>query len=149
MAYQITEACTGCTACARLCPVFAISGERNNRHEINPKRCLECGVCARACPQESLAGAVGRHLTKLPRKEWPKPNIEQAECSACQMCVDICTPGALSISLPQSRGDLAVFAQLNAPNKCVGCGLCAEICPLGIIRMEQPVPQEPKGGATV
>jgi len=146
MAYQITADCTGCTACAKLCPVFAIEGERGARHSINQTRCVECGVCARACPQGGIADSKGNRLPKLPRKEWPKPAIRQAECSACQMCADVCTPGALSISLPKTRGDLEVFAQLSEPNKCVGCGLCAEICPLRIIEMERPSP-EVKGAA--
>jgi len=140
MAYQITEDCTGCTACAKLCPVFAIEGERGARHAINQKRCVECGVCARTCPQGGIADTAGKRLPKLPRKEWPKPAIRQAECSACQMCVDICTAAALSMSLPKTRGDLNVFAQLSAPNKCVGCGLCAEICPLRIIEMKGGTP---------
>ncbi|MCL2107490.1 MAG: 4Fe-4S binding protein [Oscillospiraceae bacterium] len=136
MAHQITEACSGCTACARLCPVFAIAGERGQRHAINPKRCVDCGVCARVCAKDAIQTAGGRIPPRVPRKEWPKPSVARAECSACQMCVEACTPGALSISLPKERGDLRVFAELSAPAKCVGCGLCAEVCPLRIIKME-------------
>ncbi len=138
MAYSITEKCNGCTACARLCPVFAIAGERGQLHTINAKRCVECAVCAHACVQQAVADADGDFPPKLPRKAWHVPSIKTEECSACQMCVHICTAGALSISLPAFRGDLNVFAQLSAPKKCVGCGLCASICPLGIITMQAP-----------
>ena len=138
MAYKITEECTGCTACARLCPVFAISGERGAVHIINEKRCVDCGVCARACPKEVVTDSSGKRPGKLPRKQWPKPVICKEGCSACQMCVDICTPGALSISPPVSKGDIDVFAQLSNPAKCVGCGICADICPLDVITMESP-----------
>ena len=136
MAYFITEDCSGCTACARLCPVFAISGERGERHAINARRCVECGVCAKACAKEAVADANGKRLPKVPRKDWRKPSIQQEACSACQMCVDICTAEAMAISLPAFRGDLSVYAQLQDSKKCVGCGLCAEICPLGIIEMK-------------
>jgi len=135
MAYRITKTCTGCTVCAKLCPVFAVTGERGAPHVINEKRCVDCGVCARACPKEAVLDAAGNSTSKMPRKDWPKPRIKQGECSACQMCTDICTPGALSISPPKERGDIAVYVVLEA-KKCVGCGLCAAICPLRIIQME-------------
>ena len=39
----------GCTACARQCPVQAISGERKSPHEIDPALCIKCGNCKTAC----------------------------------------------------------------------------------------------------
>ncbi|OGV74573.1 MAG: hypothetical protein A2269_09420 [Lentisphaerae bacterium RIFOXYA12_FULL_60_10] len=45
----LPEACTGCAACARKCPVHVISGERKKRHVIDPSGCIKCGACLDAC----------------------------------------------------------------------------------------------------
>ena len=43
------EKCIGCTACARKCPVGAITGEKKQVHTINTSVCIKCGVCMETC----------------------------------------------------------------------------------------------------
>ena len=43
------EKCRGCTACARNCPVYAISGAVREPHSIDPNACIHCGRCKAVC----------------------------------------------------------------------------------------------------
>ena len=45
----VPDLCKGCTACARKCPVGAISGAVKQPHTLDTNKCIKCGVCIDTC----------------------------------------------------------------------------------------------------
>ncbi|HPB55461.1 MAG TPA: NADH-quinone oxidoreductase subunit NuoF, partial [Candidatus Aminicenantes bacterium] len=66
ISYVVDESkCIGCTACARTCPVSAISGAPKQKHRIDPNICTRCGSCIVKCPVKAIyvgPGAVKREV---------------------------------------------------------------------------------------
>lgn len=49
ISFDITDACKGCTLCAKNCPVEAISGNVKELHVIDQDKCIKCGKCMDHC----------------------------------------------------------------------------------------------------
>lgn len=50
----LPDKCTGCRACAKGCPVSAISGETKRAHEIDQSICTKCGLCIDTCRYDAI-----------------------------------------------------------------------------------------------
>jgi NADH-quinone oxidoreductase subunit F len=48
------DKCTGCTACARVCPTEAATGEKKKVHRIDLEKCIKCGACYDACKFDAI-----------------------------------------------------------------------------------------------
>ena len=136
-AYSITDVCIGCGACAKACPVNAISGARKSQHIIDAGACVRCGTCGRICPQSAVLDPDGRQTKRIPKKEWLHLVFDE-RCLGCSLCIINCPKRCLDISEPAFHGDIRTHAQLSRPEDCLGCGLCVAACPIDAVTLEAP-----------
>lgn len=45
----LPDKCVGCSACARICPTNAISGQVGKKYIIDQSKCIKCMACINAC----------------------------------------------------------------------------------------------------
>jgi len=48
------ELCIDCGACVSLCPVKAISVEKDWSVDVNDKECIGCNLCTYSCPTKAI-----------------------------------------------------------------------------------------------
>lgn len=135
MSHLITAACTGCTACVRVCPVNAISGKRKAVHQIDPNICIDCGACGRTCPSEAVFDPAGELCVMIKRNAWLHPVIQETKCIACGMCVQVCPTSALDFTDHVDHRNFTI-AYLKEEKNCIGCSFCEGSCPVNAIHMQ-------------
>lgn len=137
MSFTITSDCTGCTACVKVCPVDAISGERKGIHVIDPAVCIECGACGRICPYQAVLDQAGQLCQFAKRPLWLKPVIIEKKCVSCGVCLQVCPTGVLDFAELVNH-QVRPVARLKDPGHCIGCSFCEIACPVNAIEMTSP-----------
>lgn len=81
---EIRSGCTGCEACARVCPTAAVRWENvpgGSTAEFDPRACVDCGECARVCP-EDVVEVTGRNSG--PHDVVEVATLQRDRCSRCR-----------------------------------------------------------------
>jgi len=52
--YVVDDKCTGCTKCAKACPVDAIPYTPYQVHTIDIEKCVQCGLCIDECSFDAI-----------------------------------------------------------------------------------------------
>jgi electron transport complex protein RnfB len=140
MTHTITPLCTGCTACVKICPVSAITGERKLLHAIDPALCIDCSACGRICPVDAVQDTLSQTIVHAKRSQWRKPSVKLRECVSCMVCLQSCPVNCLEWGAPDPANH-RVFPVLGQPGLCIACEFCAQACPVEAIEMLVPASQ--------
>lgn len=129
-AHFITDKCTACTICERVCPTNAITG--GERFYIDPDLCINCSVCGTYCPFDAIVDDRDVTCTYVKPKQVPKAVVHEELCTGCEFCVDVCPFDALAMKpleddsqygLPQTSMVATVIEK-----NCTSCKLCEQVC---------------------
>lgn len=135
-AHFITDKCTACTICERVCPTNAITG--GEIFYIDPDLCINCSVCGIYCPFDAINDSREVTVQRIAARKVPKAVVHEELCTGCEFCVDVCPFEALVMSpVPglKPEGDDSVYGlpQTSTIAKvidknCVSCKLCEQVC---------------------
>jgi Pyruvate/2-oxoacid:ferredoxin oxidoreductase delta subunit len=92
-----------------------------NRQQIE----FICNCCADHCI--GLVTALAQPKPGLALNSGFQPDIDQEECTSCDLCIDNCPATALAMS-----EDDVLLLDLD---RCFGCGVCATFCPTEAIAL--------------
>jgi 2-oxoglutarate ferredoxin oxidoreductase subunit delta len=60
--------------------------------------------------------------------------VDEVLCKACELCIEVCPPGVLTLAKDRLNSKGYHPAELTAEG-CTGCGICAIVCPEAAINV--------------
>ncbi len=126
--------CLGYGDCTRACAFDAIHIV-DGVAKVDRTKCTGCGACAAVCPNHVISIIPEPANKKLPKPVVLCQNKDKgadtrkactAGCIGCMKCAKKCPKEAITVENNLARID---------QEKCVGCKLCVKECPVGIIHV--------------
>jgi len=128
----ITDLCTGCSVCEKVCPTNAITGESKEIFHIEPKLCINCSVCGIYCPFDAITGRDGEIVERIKPKQIPKAEVVEELCTGCDYCVDVCPFDCIETvsreGLEEEGGHMSAKVAVVDKKACISCKLCEQVC---------------------
>lgn len=124
-AHFITNLCTSCGICERVCPTNAITSG-DERFHIEPDLCINCSVCGVYCPFDAINDSSEILVEKIKPKKIPKAEVHEELCTGCRFCEDVCPFDAIGMKL-DTENSFQLIAEVYA-KKCTSCKLCEQVC---------------------
>ncbi len=100
--YEVSDACRGCIAkrCSEVCPVGAISFDKQHHAIIDKDKCKNCGRCAQACQYSAIRNNIrpcqqACKVKAISNGEGGAAVIDNNKCISCGACVFRCPFGAI------------------------------------------------------
>ncbi len=127
----VASECTGCDACARMCPTGTIQFGKNGASD--PSECTMCLECLRACPR---GGETFKPVIALAKLQPYDPTRRQVLASIGAAAVGA---GILNSEMAARRDDPYLVRppgarENNLGSKCIRCGECMRACPTGALQ---------------
>ena len=100
---RITDNCQGCIShpCMAVCPVGAVSVDKDKHCVIDQSKCIKCGKCVNQCPYDAIskiqrpcAAACG--MDAIESDELGHAKINYDKCVSCGMCLVNCPFAAIA-----------------------------------------------------
>jgi len=132
---RVSEKCTGCGRCVRLCPTGAIGekGDTTDRSE-----CIVCLRCVRQCPEKAVSFSFGQKRTEQdlagvnPSRRLFLGGVASGVGAALAFKIDSTHPSESFLPLPFRHGRLirppGALPEPEFLARCVRCGECMRAC---------------------
>ena len=99
-----------------------------------------CNCCSCCCPHLISTKKLGEAGNSAKSNFFPE--IDEAECTLCDDCVNVCPMEAMYHHWPHTQEGTDEYIRIR-PEVCVGCGSCATVCPTEAISLKKISSDDP------